>query len=135
MAHEVFTKPERGAFRRERHAKVAARESYRAANKRRAKTRDGHKCRWPHVCVPGDPLESAHLVNLSQGGGDETSNLITLCQRVHTGAVSLHSGDLRIDPVTSAGADGPCSFLRRTESGRWEVIATERVIGLSETRT
>lgn len=134
---QPLTKPARGDFRRERLARADAERSQRDANKRLSKKRDGFKCRWPHVCRKGDPLESAHLVNLSQGGSDETSNLITLCQSIHNGQRgSLHSQERHIEPLTDMGADSVCAFYERhPETGRVECVAIERVIGISEARS
>lgn len=136
VSHVTFAKPERGSFRRERLGKAESERRVRETNKRRSKTRDGHKCRWPHTCEKGDPLESAHLVNLSQGGSDDTSNLFTACQRVHQGAFSLHTKDRRIEPLTDRGCDGPCAFYERNkETGIMAHIASERAVGISEARS
>lgn len=120
-------KPYKGQHAEERSKRKAAKLSARVANKLSAKQRDGYKCRWPHRCKPGSTrLESAHLVNLSQGGTDETSNLITLCVGAHQGRRSLHSQDKQIDPLTGRGADGPCAFYERDESGKFVHIASEK---------
>ena len=44
-------------------------------------TRDGGKCR---VCGRRDNLHIHHIIFRSQGGTNETSNLITLCLQHHT---------------------------------------------------
>ncbi len=123
-----LTKPYRGQHAEERAKRKSAKLSQRIENKRKAKARDGHTCRWPHRCQPGSHrLEMAHLVNLSQGGTDETNNLITHCVGAHQGKHSLHSQDKQIDPLTGKGADGPCSFYERNqESGKFQHVATEK---------
>jgi hypothetical protein len=81
--------------------------------KKDVKARDV-KCRWPvkHKCRGG--LECAHLVDISRGGAMTTGNLILLCKWTHrTGPQSVHGKDLRIEPLTDRGADGPCAFYQR----------------------
>lgn len=131
----ALAKPYKGQSRDERLDARAEIRTARLKAKADSKKRDAHKCRWPHICRKPVRLESAHLVNLSQGGEDVTSNLITLCFEVHQGRVSLHSQDRRIDPLTNNGADGVCAFYEKDETGNWQHIATERSIGISESRT
>lgn len=134
MSGLAFPKPERGSLRRERESQRAAERAAELKAKQLAKARDGHKCRWPHKCERIDPIESAHLVDKSLGGTNTTDNLITLCQRVHRGAVSIHSKLLKVEPLTERGANGPCAFYQLGESGNWEHVATEKAVGVSEVR-
>ena len=129
-----FEKAYKGQFRNERLDARAAIRTARLKAKADSKKRDGHKCRWPHVCRKPVRLESAHLVNLSQGGEDTTENLITLCLEVHQGRRSLHSQDRKIEPLTAAGANGPVAFYEKNEAGRMVHIASERAVGISEAR-
>lgn len=128
-------KPERGSARRQREEDRAKAHAFELQQKAKAKKRDNHTCRWPHRCAKGEPLESAHIVDKSRGGSNDTHNLITLCQKIHRGAVSIHSKDLRIDPLTSRGADGLVAFYQLDrETGYWEHVATEKAIGITEAR-
>lgn len=128
-------KPHRGEFRREREDKRRSIANARKANKATAKARDSRQCRWPGCScrrVQSTILESAHIVDLSLGGSDETSNLITVCQDVHRGPWSIHTKDKEVRPLTSAGADGLCEFYERNpETGVMEHIATEKYLGVS----
>jgi hypothetical protein len=107
--------------------------------KRESKKRDRYTCRWPHcVCrTERYPLESAHWARHKGSGGDPKlirttlDGLVTLCFLRHQGAVSLHSGDLKIEPLTDRGASGPCAFFVRDVKG-WELVARETAIGVLE---
>lgn len=75
-------------------------------------------CRFP-LCgckKLGLRVEVAHLRHRGMGGnpkGDRTQpdNVISLCTHRHQhGAVSLHKGTLRIEPLTDAGTRGPVAF-------------------------
>lgn len=103
--------------------------------------RDHYQCRWP-ACehAPLKPrLEVAHLDDKGMGGdhGLRTTRdrMLLLCFLHHQGAVSLHSGDLRIDARTAAGADGCLDFYaRHPETGRMELQWTETSRGISVER-
>lgn len=85
------------------------------------KKRDG-RCRWPeaHKCR-GGALEAAHVVNKSQQGETSTANEITLCPWLHRrGPESLHGQQLKIEPETAAGCNGPVSFWR--QSGTYDAL-------------
>ncbi len=69
--------------------------------------------------------------------GDKTQRhkLIALCIRHHDQFDGRTLPDIDIVPVNSAkGTDGPCEYYQRSESGRMEHVATERVIGISTER-
>ncbi|WP_306523448.1 HNH endonuclease [Gemmatimonas sp.] len=134
LAPGALAKPYKGQSRDEQLDARASERTERLKAKAESKKRDGQKCRWPHVCRKPIRLESAHLVNLSQGGADTTDNLITLCFEVHQGKTSLHSQDRKIEPLTNKGCDGPVAFYQISESGQWKHIASERSVGISEAR-
>jgi 5-methylcytosine-specific restriction endonuclease McrA len=120
----------------ERRHKRQARMSAERIAKAAARKRDHGKCRWPHRCgVSGHGLEVAHIVSKSVGGPNATENLILVCREIHQGPVSMHSGDLHIEKLTDAGADGCVAFYRNDEAGRRECVAVERVRGISSTRS
>lgn len=61
------------------------------------------------------------------GGTRSSANqMVLLCVLRHQGAESLHSGDLRIEPLTGLGTSGPCEFWRWQRHWCWEVVATEK---------
>lgn len=60
----------------------------------RVKARDGHQCKWPGGCSATTNLEVHHLISVAEGGGDDLSNLITLCHHHHVMATK-GSGDRR----------------------------------------
>lgn len=124
-----------GTFKRERHERAAEETATEKANKVAAKKRDGHKCRWPHRCHKADRIESAHIVDKSLGGSDDTSNLITVCLSIHQGPGSIHAKGKKVEPTSALGADGLCAFYQKNAiTGEWDHIATETAINVSETR-
>lgn len=130
-------KPARGTARAERHERSASREHDERINKAIVRKQDG-TCRWPGCrCQKGPrklPLEVAHVVAKSLGGSSAPENLILVCDEVHRGAVSLHSQDRKIEPLTNKGTRGPCAFYQRDEFGVMQHVASERSIGVSEPR-
>lgn len=62
-----------------------------------------------------DRLELAHIDARGMGGNpslsrDTTQNTIIATRLLHQGPYSLHSGYLKVRPLTEKGADGPCCF-------------------------
>lgn len=111
-------KPARGTLRALREAKRQRVRAEELRAKAECRRRDGDRCRWPG-CTETTRIESAHLIAKSLGGLNDRQNLVRLCEAHHRGPVSLHSGDLRIEPLTERGADGPLLFLRRDEAQGW----------------
>ncbi len=110
-------KPKRGSAILARAADDAARKANEREVAALVKARDGFRCRWPekHVCR-GGPLEAAHIRDKSLRGPTSTANEISLCPWIHRrGPESIHSKDLKIEPETEAGCDGPVSFHRQAE--------------------
>lgn len=126
----AIPKPQRGSLvleREKQRAELRARERF---EKGVAKRRDGG-CRWPikHMCRGG--LEAAHLRDASLGGEMISENLIVCCAWIHRrGPESIHGKQLKVEPETGAGADGPCSFYRMDESGTWTCVGVESAIGV-----
>lgn len=128
----------------ERRQKRRDRKAVELDVKAAVKKRDGYECRWPaceYRTVP-QLIDAAHLDAAGMGGDPQSlrmtrENLISICRLHHRKApVSLHSGDLKIEPLDSdLGAEGLCAFYRlNRETGRFEHIATEKRIGVSEPR-
>lgn len=127
-------KPVKGASHVARVRRRKADEAEERAHKVTARARDGFACRWPGCDCRArrDRLEVAHLVSKSRGGSNDTAKLVTLCRSRHQGRPSLHSGELRIEPLTAAGANGPLAFWSTDELGRWWMVAQERAVGIVE---
>lgn len=117
-------KPARGSARAERVAKRLQVRAHELREKAAVRARDGNVCRWPG-CGERTRLECAHLRAKSLGGSNTRDNMVRLCEVHHRGAVSLHSGDLRIEPLTERGADGALMFMRRDEQRGWCVCGAE----------
>jgi hypothetical protein len=126
----AIPKPARGSQtleHEEKKAKLRARERFEKGVARR---RDGG-CRWPikHLCR--GRLEGAHIRDASLGGEMASANLITFCLWIHQkGPESIHGKQLKVEPETGAGADGPCSFYRLDENGMWMCVGVESSIGV-----
>jgi hypothetical protein len=132
-------RPSRGTGRRERRERKTKAEAHLDDQKAIAKKRDEYKCRWPGCkCSKGrykPLLESAHIVDKSLGGSDETENLMTICDNRHRGTPSLHSKDLKIEKLSDKGANGLLSFYAKNqETGEWEHVFTEKYIAVSTTK-
>lgn len=131
MAHQSFPKPAKGTARAALLANRAERRTAEDHAKAEVRKRDGGVCRWPGCGERGKRwrLEVAHLADKGMGGDhgvrSTRDQMILLCLPDHQGARSLHSGDKRITPLTTAGTDGPCQFEEQTEAG-WRVVAVER---------
>ena len=139
MAFQSFPKPRPAIF--ERHEKRTMLRSHEATEKAKVRHRDGPKCRWPRCefAAMKPRLEVAHLDAKGMGGDKQrlrtrADRMIHLCHLHHQGPVSLHSGDLKIQPQTANGTDGPCDFYALDGMGRWALNASETRIGISEPR-
>jgi hypothetical protein len=123
----LLPKPAKGSARAALLEKRATRRYVEATEKAAVRKRDGGVCRWPGCGERGEKwrLEVAHLNDKGMGGDHGTRStrdqMILLCLPHHQGPRSLHSGDLRITPVTSRGADGPLRFDEQTEAG-WRTV-------------
>lgn len=123
-------KPAKGSSLLARHARRKALRAQEQREKEAVRKRDV-RCRWPSCpdcATTKTRLEVAHLRAKGMGGDhgarSERSHMILLCFLRHQGPRSLHSGDLRIEPLTERGTDGPCRFLELRESG-WSVVHVE----------
>lgn len=120
-------KPAKGAHRAARLA-VKAHEDYIEDKARQdAKKRDGHQCRRPGCSTNLRQwrLEAAHIEDEGMGGrhsvGDRPACYVSVCCLCHQGERSLHSGDLRVIPLTDRGGDGLVRWEEAHEGG-WRVI-------------
>lgn len=94
---------------------------YRKASKF-ARIRDKGHCR---ICGASSPLETHHLVPRSLVGSKErnrTSNLVTLCS-LHHQEVTRHV--IKLEPLSTDGADGMLRVLRHMNDQRGYVLAME----------
>lgn len=67
------------------------------------------------VLVHERPLELAHLDARGMGGNpdlsrDTTANTVSVVDRIHQGARSMHSGHIKIEAMTDQGANGPLAI-------------------------
>jgi len=134
-------KPMKGDALLARRAKRKSAKAAEDAVMRAAKRRDGNKCRWPRCEFQkqGFTVHACHNTHRGAGGnpkGDRTTkaNLIALCARHHTLWDDVAAID--ITPQDHGrGFDGPADFWVRAESGRMELIAREKSIGISVERS
>lgn len=125
-------KPAKGTARAKRVEKRVKVETKESSEKTKVRLRDGYTCRWPHCdCRQRrDRIEVAHLDDKGMGGDHGTrshaSQMITLCLARHQGKPSLHSGDLKVVPLTDEGTKGPCEFWATDENDQWYLVARER---------
>jgi hypothetical protein len=132
----LFPKPARGSHVLDREKKRAEIEKDEEAAKKSAKLRDGLRCRWPEAHKCRGLLEGAHIFRDKGMGGDhgtvsDTGNLMALCSWIHRrGPQSIHGKQLRVEPETSRGADGPCSFYRLDANDEWTCVGVEITIGV-----
>lgn len=127
-------KPPRGSGVLEREKADRERREHEEQVAKAVKKRDG-RCRWPEAHKCRGELEAAHIVDKGMGGDHGlrtyTGNEITLCRWLHrSGPESIHGKQLKVEPLTPDGADGPCAFYRQAEDGSYYVVAQERAIGI-----
>lgn len=106
------------------------------AEMRAALVRDRMKCRYPR-CTTGFTVDPCHQQHRGMGGNpkvDRTTRqtVIALCRRHHD---EYDRAWVSIEPLTDQVFDGPCAFYRVTEAGKFEHVASERTIGVSEARS
>ncbi len=137
----MLQKPERGSGKRERFERRQEARKHERAEMDAAKRRDHGKCRWPgcdsHIVKLR--IDACHERDSHRGmGGNpdgkrtERAKVITLCLTHHA---QYDRFDLDILPVTDKGFDGPCAFYVPHPMEDWRHIATEKVIGVSVTKT
>lgn len=138
MGFSFYDKPPVAVERRQ---KRRDRKAIERQVKAEVKRRDGNKCRWPRCefTTVRQPIDCAHLKAAGMGGDPKSirmtrDNLMLLCRQHHQGPISLHSGDLCVEPQTSRGTDGPCDFKQLDGRGCWIFVASERSIGVSVMR-
>jgi hypothetical protein len=102
--------------------KTAAKNANISAVRDRVEELDGEQCRIEHllnrfgfVRVSCERLELAHLKGRQMGGNptldrDTPENTMLVSASLHQGPRSMHSGHLRIRPLTTLGTRGPCGF-------------------------
>lgn len=133
----LLPKPARGSTLLEKRAKRAAIKTHEQTEKAKVVKRDGSKhCRLVPGCSEREKFETAHLENKGMGGdhGNRTdaSILLRCCLFHHRGDWSLHSGDLKVEYLTAAKADGPIQVHGRDSKGQWYVICREIAVNVCE---
>jgi hypothetical protein len=139
MPHQTFAKPLRGSFLLERRERKAELKAHEQREMQAAKKRDGGVCRWPgcrYAKRKDIPVDACHMTHRGAGGNPDGSrttraSIWTAC-RIHHGLYDAARID--VQPMTTAGTDGPLMFLEQSESGRMECVAVEKSHGISETR-
>lgn len=136
LQRTALPKPLKGEYALERHARKADGRAEEQRTMTRAKIRDGRKCRWP-VCRLKLQIEACHRMHRGMGGNPDGSRttrgtLITFCTRHHQ-LWDLSQIDVR-PQEERIGFDGCADFFVRSESGEWQIFASERLIGVSVTR-
>lgn len=134
-------KPQKGAHRLERLDRRADTVQHEQREMQAAMKRDGRKCRFAH-CTGSyrgirQPIDPAHVTQPNSEkhrgmGGDRTGGtrtsrqwVIALCRRHHE-LYDTNPPQIDIEPITSAGMDGPVAFYERNkETGRMVHIFTE----------
>lgn len=79
--------------------------------------RDNYKCQYCKGKHKDSKLEVHHIIFRSQGGGDDESNLITLCHTCHK---DLHSG--KITPKFSGKKKGILKYATQMNSIRCQLL-------------
>lgn len=128
-------KPLRGQHVLDRDEERAQVERAESAAKIAAKKRDRYTCRWPEAHVCRGMLEGAHIFEDKKMGGDHgrlshSRELMAVCSWIHRrGPHSIHGKQLKVEPETDQGADGPCAFYRReTLLDEWSCVGVETAI-------
>ena len=130
-----FPKDPKGTFLLERKTKRHSRVVEEQKIMREAKKRDGNICRFPMCRHKSLPVDPCHIGGHRGIGGDPSGartqqHLILSMCRIHHGQFDACLID--VQPQDSAlGANGPMDFFVRTESGRFELFASEKRIGVS----
>lgn len=134
----ALTKPMPGDFRKEQHDRRNLRKAAERREMQAALKRDGNRCRVPRCefAVLNLVIEPAHQAHRGMGGnpaGDRTERktVIALCKRHHR---LYDTARLDIEPLTAKVFDGPCDWYDVATDGTRTHYASERLVGISETR-
>lgn len=112
MTALAFPKYRKGrSWREEKALKRRAIDANEARVRRAMRKRDGYGCRVPECRERG---EMAHIrpkgMGSDHGIRTTTANVLSCCFEHHQGRVSIHSGDLVVEKLTRAGADGRLAY-------------------------
>ena len=126
-------KPAKGTAKQARKTKRSQVEAGEREQKHLVRMRD-LRCRYPLHAAGGcvGPLEVAHITAKGMGGDhgtrSTTANMVLVCAGVHRGSVSMHSGGVKVEALSDAGADGPLRWriVADREHGIWEERAWPR---------
>lgn len=119
-------KPPRGARRQELLDKRRERRLKEEHAKEQVRIRDRRQCRVPGCTLlkKGWAPNVAHLDAKGIGGDKQLDRtqvhrMLVLCFPHHQGPMSHHSKDLRIEPETDRGTNGPVHFFVADEQAGW----------------
>lgn len=126
----ALVKPAKGSAlldRRDRKAKIVA---YEKQQKAKVVQRDGsHTCRLVSGCTERTHHETAHVHDKGMGGDhslrSSSADMVRSCLFHHRGAWSLHSGDIKVEMLTEAGADGPIEVYGKDKHEQWYLLKRE----------
>jgi len=136
MAHITYPKPLKGEYRLEQKKNARHRKAIEEKVMAEAKRRDRGLCRWTGCEFKDLRVEAAHLEHRGMGGNPaldrtERHKLIALCVRHHQ---LFDHTKIDVVPIEPRGADGPCEFYTRMDTGGWALVGRERSIHVPETR-
>lgn len=138
LAFGALEKPKAGAYQLDRRDTQVKRRTKERKTMDQARKRD-RGCRYPGCLCKRHKLrvDVAHQIHRGMGGdkcGTRTATpiLISLCVVRHG---EYDRGEIDIQPQDRAlGFDGPADFYRRDERGQFQLVASEKRIGVSSTR-
>lgn len=144
QARTAAPKPVAGEHWQDRKQVTRDRKAHEREQMEQARRRDMaacHGCRWPgcEFASRKPRLEVSHCFTHRGAGGNPDGTrtvrdqLLLVCFIHHR---RIDTGDAEVQPLTDRGTDGLLSFHERNqETGRMEHVASERAIGISESRT
>lgn len=132
-------RPPKGEYRLKQKADKRKLKAEEDAVMAEAVKRDHGKCRWPRCRFKVLKVSAAHLEHRGMGGNPsldrtERHKLIAMCVRHHDQFDGRTLPFIDVQPTTDQGTDGLCAFYVQLASGEWQHVATEKAIGISETR-
>lgn len=142
-ARIATAKPAKGTAWQESKRVRAEHKAHEDREMAKARKRDMaacHGCRWP-ACehMPKKPrLEVSHCFEHRGSGGNPSGDrtrrdLLLLACFIHHDLIDAK--DAKVEALTHEGTDGPCAFFARDpETGEMQHVASERLIGVSDTR-
>jgi hypothetical protein len=121
----------------ERRQRRSEMKSFERDQKADVVARDGsHTCRLVPHCRERERFETAHINDKGMGGDhglrSTADQMVRACFFHHQGKWSLHSGDLRVEFLTDARANGPIEVWGKDEQGGEYLVGREAAVGIWE---